>query len=133
MVTTRTRRKVKAVVEDSPTISQARQEFRRLQQNAAASIGVAAWRVEVDKLVKAIAKKSVPTPEQWLEAAQKATVPCDRCNGTGQYAWGGSINGKPVHTGQCFRCTGKGRQDQEDFCRNMVYDRHAISRAFNGY
>jgi hypothetical protein len=34
-----------------------------------------------------------------------------------------------VHSGPCYRCEGKGRQDQDDFCRNRTYDRHAIRRA----
>lgn len=33
---------------------------------------------------------------------------CWRCNGTGEYKWGGSVNGKPVHVGPCFKCIGGG-------------------------
>lgn len=34
--------------------------------------------------------------------------PCGRCGGSGIYAYGGVVNGKPVG-GTCFRCKGKGR------------------------
>ena len=31
---------------------------------------------------------------------------CDRCGGTGVYTWGGTINGRPMYAGTCFKCGG---------------------------
>jgi len=69
------------------------------------------------------------SPAEYVGAAAEATTICNRCHGTGTYAWGGTVNGKPVHTGDCFRCEGKGVQDQDDYRRCIAYDRHAIRRA----
>lgn len=33
-------------------------------------------------------------------------VRCDRCNGRGEYWWGGIVNGQPVYSGVCFKCGG---------------------------
>jgi predicted nucleic acid-binding Zn-ribbon protein len=33
-------------------------------------------------------------------------VKCDRCGGTGVYTWGGTINGRPMYAGTCFKCGG---------------------------
>ena len=36
-------------------------------------------------------------------------VLCDRCcNGSGVYTWGGTINGRPMYAGTCFKCGGAG-------------------------
>ena len=38
-----------------------------------------------------------------------ARVMCDRCsNGSGVYTWGGTINGRPMYAGTCFKCGGAG-------------------------
>lgn len=34
-------------------------------------------------------------------------VPCDRCGGTGTYAWGAIINGTPQYAGVCYKCAGQ--------------------------
>jgi uncharacterized paraquat-inducible protein A len=65
-----------------------------------------------------------PTPEQWVEAAEKATTVCDACHGSGRYQWGACINGRMQHSGPCFRCQSKGRQGQADYKRNAYYDNH---------
>lgn len=31
---------------------------------------------------------------------------CDRCGGTGVYTWGGTINGRPMYAGTCYKCGG---------------------------
>ena len=36
----------------------------------------------------------------------KELVKCDRCGGTGIYTWGGTINGKPMFAGTCYKCCG---------------------------
>jgi len=57
---------------------------------------------------------------------------CDRCNGTGTAIWGAIVNGKPTHSGTCYRCQGKGLQTEADKRRNYGYDCHAAVRAFRG-
>lgn len=64
--------------------------------------------------------------ERMVSVDRSALIECDRCRGTGVYAWGGTVNGKPVHTGECFRCGGKGEQDAHDRKRNHNYDRYGI-------
>lgn len=58
-------------------------------------------------------------PARYCEGMQNK---CERCNGTGIATWGGTINGKPVHSGKCFRCQGKGYQSEADKRRNYGYD-----------
>ena len=69
------------------------------------------------------------TPLEWIAAIKAITVECERCD-HGTYYWGGTVNGVPVHSGECFRCEGKGYQNMSDFRRNRGYDKHAIRRAF---
>jgi hypothetical protein len=104
-----------------------REEFRILMRNASYVVAVEVWRVEVDKLATAAARKAnvkQPTIAMWIEAARRASVVCPSCDGSGTYYWGACINGKMTHSGPCFRCSGKGRQNQEDFKRNWAYDQH---------
>ena len=51
---------------------------------------------------------------------------CRKCKGTGVYAWGGTVNGKAVHSGCCFSCGGTGRQDASDISRNHTYNRFKV-------
>lgn len=37
-----------------------------------------------------------------------STVPCDRCEGRGDYWWGAIINGRPQFAGTCYKCGGSG-------------------------
>ena len=37
-------------------------------------------------------------------------IRCDRCGGSGIYTWGGTINGRPMYAGTCFRCGGSGKE-----------------------
>jgi hypothetical protein len=50
--------------------------------------------------------------------------PCDGCPGDGiYYGRGALVNGKfEGFTGVCFRCGGKGWQDEKDVRRNRYYD-----------
>lgn len=54
--------------------------------------------------------------------------PCGKCRGTGQYHWGGTMNGRPVKSGACHSCGGTGHQDRADIARNNAYNRHKIAR-----
>jgi hypothetical protein len=49
---------------------------------------------------------------------------CGRCAGTGRFITG-TLNGVPTGPGGiCFRCEGKGFQDERDVKRNDNYDRY---------
>jgi hypothetical protein len=106
------------------TVKELRAEYRKLQQNAYGWVAKAVWDEAVKKLATALAKGGKITPAIWVEAARKATVKCDRCNGSGVYQWGACVNGRMSHSGACFACGGKGHQDQADFARNRVYWNH---------
>ena len=57
---------------------------------------------------------------------------CGKCKGTGAYAWGAVVNGRPSHTGTCFSCRGTGRQDARQIRTNHTYNRHKIARIVRG-
>ena len=44
-----------------------------------------------------------------MSAANVTPEKCWRCGGTGRYAWGAIVNGKPTHEGDCYRCVGGGQ------------------------
>lgn len=111
------------------TKKQLRAEFKRLRDNAAYEVDAEVWLAEVERIARELSKGEEPLPHQWVMAAERATVKCGRCNGSGLYQWGACVNGKMTHSGPCFRCEGKGQQGQADFARNQAYDRHAIRRA----
>lgn len=35
-------------------------------------------------------------------------TPCHRCQCTGNFVWGAFVNGRPTHSGSCFKCNGRG-------------------------
>lgn len=53
---------------------------------------------------------------------------CQKCNGTGIYAWGASVNGRMTNAGPCFSCRGTGKQDKAQIKRNRTYNRHKLRR-----
>jgi hypothetical protein len=106
------------------TIEELRAEYRKLQRNAAQFMGKEAFRDQVNGMVPANA-----TPEEYVYAAERVTCECERCQGSGVYCWGGSVNGKPVHTGDCYACQGKGFLNQDDFKRNWGYWNYTIAAA----
>jgi hypothetical protein len=70
--------------------------------------------------------KGEPTPLQFVKAAGLVSFPCGRCAGTGSFITG-TLNGKPTGPGgPCFRCSGKGRQNDADVRRNWYYDTHCV-------
>ena len=69
------------------------------------------------------------TPEEWVKAAKAALFLCRRCAGTGAYITG-MLNGQPTGPGgRCFRCEGKGVQNDTDVLRNRAYDEYAANKA----
>jgi DnaJ-class molecular chaperone len=46
---------------------------------------------------------------------------CGKCNGTGTYKWGASVNGRPSNVGTCYSCQGKGVMTKKDVKRNDYY------------
>ena len=91
---------------------QLRRRFEMLRRCAMHETSAENWMEEVRKQLPQSRK---PTPSDWVEAAAKATVRCWRCSGTGTYRWGGGIAGLMLYAGPCYRCVGKGRQNQADF------------------
>ncbi len=69
------------------------------------------------------------TPVEWIMSIKRLTCMCERCRGTGEYAWGACVNGKMTNTGPCFRCNGKGIMNFDDMRRCKAYDNYAIARA----
>jgi DnaJ-class molecular chaperone len=69
------------------------------------------------------------TPGDWVKAARSATFECDRCHGSGEYLWGACVNGRMTNRGVCFRCEGKGVQNQDDFRRNYGSDMNMFRKA----
>lgn len=112
------------------TVEEMRAEYAILRRNA----GISAMRADWTAAVVAVLggrgiDRCEATPAEWLEAARDTRTTCDRCQGTGIYAWGGTVNGKSVHTGDCYRCEGHGTQGQDDYRRNYGHTLHMIASA----
>lgn len=104
-----------------------RREYARLRRNAKWGADMAEWDEAVATLAVRMARKAgrmEPTPEEWVRAAERVTVECIQCHGSGMFSWGAVVNGKVTHSGPCYRCEGHGRQGQDDFVRNWAYDQH---------
>jgi len=70
-----------------------------------------------------------PSPKQWVQGAKAVSFPCGRCAGTGQFITMVE-NGVPKGPGGiCFRCEGKGRQNDADRRRNHGYDSYTFGKA----
>lgn len=111
-------------------ISDLRREFARIQDAASYIVIKSEWReaVAAELAIMGI-DTATATPEQWIDAANAATVVCPKCSGSGEYIWGGTTNGKPNHKGTCYQCLGKGQQDVDDLFRNKKHLLYSISRA----
>ena len=77
-----------------------------------------------------IARAKASTPEQFVAAAEAVVCDCDHCQATGVYSWGASVNGKMSHSGDCYRCLGKGWMNVDDMARFKVWTGYAIVKAF---
>lgn len=109
------------------TLTKTQREYARIADRS-----LAGSRAEFTAAVKALlAKKGVQSPVEadYLKAAKIVRFTCKRCAGTGQFITG-SMNGKPTGPGgACFRCGGKGAQNDADRRRNYGYDCRAFEKA----
>ena len=69
------------------------------------------------------ATRAPVTPERWVALAKSARFDCRACNGTGQFLRDGEPDG-----GECYRCGGRGAQNDADALRNWGYDRYRYGR-----
>lgn len=53
---------------------------------------------------------------------------CEKCRGSGHYAFGAVINGRPSRGGTCYSCRGTGKQTAADIRRNTTYNVHKVAR-----
>lgn len=53
---------------------------------------------------------------------------CGKCRGSGQYAWGAVINGKPSNVGMCYSCKGTGVQSRTQIRTNRAYNHFKAQR-----
>lgn len=110
----------------SGSLSEARREYARIR-GLFVEGSDADFRA-FDAAVKARVGEGA-TPEQFIAAAKAMRVRCRRCAGTGRYVTM-VVNNRPTGPGgECFRCEGKGEQDEADARRNWGYDRYAVTRA----
>lgn len=99
------------------------EEYAKLKRNGEYNAGKEAWAAAVcEQLAKMGKTIDSATFAEIVHAARVATTPCDRCNASGIYQWGAQINGRMTHSASCYRCNGKGRQNQDDYRRNWGYD-----------
>ena len=104
----------------------------KVQYSWIAKRSLATSMIQFNKAVKAILAGvgiTKPTEKQWVQGAKAVSFPCQRCAGTGLYITmveNGVLKGPG---GACFRCDGKGRQNDGDRRRNHGYDRYAAAKA----
>lgn len=104
---------------DNLSVSELREVYRQLRENASYVIDPAKWDKMVKDLVDAgdytndlgIVEK--PTGVDYVMCARRVTVKCNACR-----------NGEWKNGKMCFRCEGKGKLDQSDMVRNAYYDNH---------
>ncbi len=105
-------------------------EYRAIRERMVASYEVdVANNAAFDAAVKArLAKKGVasPTPQQFVAVARGLRFTCRRCAGTGAFITYVE-NGVPKGPGgACFRCNGKGSQNDADTRRNFGHGMHYV-------
>ncbi len=111
------------------TIGELRASFRRMRDAGRFVFGMA-WDRAVEATLAARGLNfDTADPTDWVRAAEATTLPCEKCHATGTYSWGGTINGKPVHTGHCYQCGGSGTQNIDDMFRNRSHTLHYVNRA----
>jgi hypothetical protein len=79
---------------------------------------------------RALNGKENLSPRDYVNAAKRVSFRCERCSGSGQYTTM-VINGRPAGPGgKCYRCQGKGTQNDADRRRNYGYDNFALVKEF---
>lgn len=82
---------------------------------------------EFDKAVLDKIRSAKRKTSDWttlIAFAKRVSFPCPRCAGTGRFITYVE-NGIPKGPGGiCYRCSGKGRQNDADVRRNYGYDNH---------
>lgn len=102
------------------TITAARAEYRQIRERSE-SRSFARFDAAVKEFLADIA---TPTPAQFVTAAKLARFFCGRCGGTGRFVTYVE-NGIPKGPGgACYRCQGKGTQNDADARRNYGADLH---------
>lgn len=103
-------------------IETAREEYKKIRSRSQAEDSKV-----FDSAVSAlIAKRNItkPTADDYLAAARAVTFKCRRCAGTGRFITMVE-NGQPKGPGgACYRCGGKGFQNDDDARRNYGADMH---------
>lgn len=107
------------------TDSELKIDYKTLRRNACHTSTIDEWESEVGRLAHQFADGDDPYPIEWVDAARIATTLCQTCDGTGfRFASHNKGNDDVISSGKCFRCGGKGRQNQEDYRRNYGHDRY---------
>lgn len=122
------------------SLEQCRAEYRSIRRRSHAENNAAFDRAVYDLMVEwGESEPETAEPWQWVSAARAVRFSCRRCAGTGIWAkvWTWDEAGRTVPapyqvTGVCFRCEGRGFQDDADARRNFGADCYAIVRACGG-
>jgi hypothetical protein len=106
------------------TVDEMRAEYRKIRGRSHAGSDA-----EFDaKVCELVTKGGDSSPAAYLRAARVAKFPCRRCAGTGAFITYVE-NGQPKGPGGiCYRCAGKGFQDDADARRNYGADIHQVVR-----
>lgn len=118
-------------------LDELRAEYRAIRSRAEvgnAEFDAGAAEIAKPRLVDGLNEEG--TARVWVWAARRVTFTCRRCMGSGQFTTG-TLNGRPTGPGgDCYRCGGKGVQNDADHRRNYGADGAAFTRAckamFNG-
>lgn len=118
-----------AITSATSDIQLARETYVAIRRKLIWSAGVTAKQFD-DAARSFLSGKGVaaPAPADWVIAAREALVRCGRCAGTGMFVTRVE-NGEPKGPGgACYRCGGKGLQNEADARRNNYHDIHQIVR-----
>lgn len=82
---------------------------------------------DIDELLTPAELQAKITQAETLSAKHLPTIACDRCKGTGVFAWVTQQVGYEGETrmGPCNRCRGKGVLTDDDQRRNFGYDQYS--------
>lgn len=97
-------------------IKKLRNEYKNIARRSLAG--------SISEFNAAVAALNPQLPEEYLAAARKVEFWCGACAGTGKFVKSVDENGIPhcVNNSVCFRCAGKGAQNDADRRRNFGYD-----------